>query len=60
MKGGSYGAMMMQKKIKDRLQRERNGRDPHQELKSYLESPLEDVTDQIKWWGVSLFCKDSS
>ena len=42
--------MMMQK---NHLQRERNGWDPRQELRSYLESPLEDVTDLMKWWGVS-------
>ena len=52
MKGGGYGAMM-QKRIKNCLEWEENGQDPCQELKNYLDSLLEDISDQIKWWGVS-------
>ena len=52
MKGGGYGAAMMQKRIKNRLEQEKNAQDPRQELKNYLDSPLEDTSDQIKWWGV--------
>jgi len=33
--------------------REKNAQDPRQELKNYLDSSLEDTSDQIKWWGVS-------
>ena len=50
---GGYGAAMMQKRIKNRLEREKNAQDPRQELKNYLDSSLEDTSDQIKWWGVS-------
>jgi hypothetical protein len=27
---------------------------PRQELVSYLSSPVEDVDDVVKWWGVSV------
>ena len=30
-----------------------NAQDPCQEFKNYLDSSLEDTSDQIKWWGVS-------
>ena len=40
MKGGGYGAAMMQKRIKNCLEREKNAQDPHQELKNYLEPVL--------------------
>ena len=45
MKGGGYGAAMMQKRIKNHLKQEKNAQDPHQELKNYLDSPLEDTSD---------------
>ena len=51
--GGGYGAAMMQKGIKNCLEWEKNAQDPRQELKNYLDSSLEDTSDQIKWWGVS-------
>jgi len=44
---------MMQKRIKSHLDQEKNAQDPRQELKNYLDSSLEDTSDQIKWWGVS-------
>lgn len=53
VKEGGYGSTMMCKVIKARMDREQCGRDPHQELKHYLESPLETVDDLVKWWGVS-------
>ena len=53
MKGGGYGAAMMQKRIKNRLEWEKNAQDPCQELKNYQDSSLEDTSDRIKWWGVS-------
>ena len=28
---------------------------PRQELLDYIESPLEDVQDPVRWWGVSVF-----
>ena len=53
MKGGGYGAAMMQKRINNCLEWEKNAQVPHQELKNYLDISLEDTSDQIKWWGVS-------
>ena len=39
---------MMQKRIKSHLDWEKNAQDPCQELKNYLDSSLEDTSDQIK------------
>ena len=44
---------MMYKKVRNRLERERSAKEPHQELIKYLESDLQETSDQIKWWGVS-------
>jgi hypothetical protein len=29
------------------------GSEPHNELKQYIKSPLEDVDNVVTWWGVS-------
>ncbi|KAF8834354.1 hypothetical protein BDN67DRAFT_985378, partial [Paxillus ammoniavirescens] len=51
VKGGGYGDAMMCKAVNVRREREKCGRNPHQELQDYLDSPLEDVVDRVKWWG---------
>jgi hypothetical protein len=54
VKGGGYGDAMMRKAVNARREREKRGRNPHQELQDYLDSPLEDVVDRVKWWNVSI------
>lgn len=43
----------MRSAVQSRHDAERTSSNPHDELKRYMESPLEDVADVIGWWGVS-------
>ena len=54
MRGG-YGDAMMHKIIQARKEREKQDQNSHQELITYLEGPLEEVVDRVKWWGVSTY-----
>lgn len=51
---GSYRHSWMCDAIKSCVARNAVGHSPHQELKDYLEAPLEDVDDVVAWWGVSV------
>ena len=43
--------------VRGRVDSERAGRNPRQELLDYLSSPLDpSVEDPILWWGVSAVC----
>ena len=44
----------MQAAVMARQAAERVARSPWQELQSYLDAPLEAVTNIVEWWGVSL------
>lgn len=52
--GGSYGYSWMRATVRSRKDAERAKTNPREELRMYLESPLEDVQDVVLWWGVSL------
>lgn len=43
----------MHSAILSRQSSERTIDNPHQELNMYLMSPLEEVGDVVRWWGVS-------
>lgn len=45
---------MMCKIVQAHREKEKHGQNTHQELKNYLENPLEEVVDRVKWWGVSI------
>ena len=46
---------MMHKIVQACREKEKHGQNAHQELKNYLKSPLEEVVDRVKWWGVSIY-----
>ncbi|KAF5380029.1 hypothetical protein D9615_006171 [Tricholomella constricta] len=48
---GQYGYSWMQNAVRARVQAERVMSSPRDELKHYLESPLEKVDDVIQYWG---------
>ena len=43
----------MRAAVRFRHDAKREGSEPHDELKRYIESPLEDVDNVVAWWGVS-------
>jgi hypothetical protein len=43
----------MRAAVQFRHDAERTSSEPRDELKRYMESPLEDVGNVIAWWGVS-------
>ena len=55
MKSGGYGDAMMCKIVQAHREKEKHGQNAHQELKNYLKSPLEEVVDRVKWWGISIY-----
>jgi hypothetical protein len=48
-----YGTSWMQKTLLTRRARDRSTGNPREELRMYLESPLEAVENVVAWWGVS-------
>jgi hypothetical protein len=52
-RNSQYGHSWMRSAVQSRHDAERTSSNPHDELKRYMESPLEDVADVIGWWGVS-------
>jgi hypothetical protein len=49
-----YGSNFIKSTLKKSLApQETTVQDSRKELNDYLDSPLEDVDDPIKWWGVS-------
>jgi len=52
---GQYGSSWMRAAVQFRHDAERSVSEPHDELKRYIESPLEDVDSEnvVAWWGVS-------
>ena len=49
-----YGSTFIKSTLKKSLApQETSVQDPRKELCEYLDSPLDDVDDPIKWWGVS-------
>ena len=49
-----YGSTFIKSTLKKSLApQETMIQDPRKELSDYFDSPLEDVDDPIKWWGVS-------
>jgi hypothetical protein len=48
-----YGTNWMRQTLQARQARDRMLKNPREELRSYLESPLECVDNVIAWWGVS-------
>ena len=46
---------MMRKIVQACREKEKHGQNAHQESKNYLESPLEEVVDRVKQWGVSIY-----
>jgi len=50
-----YGTNWMRKTLQARQARERMSTNPREELRLYLESPLEDADNIVACWGVSLF-----
>ncbi|KAF7372005.1 Zinc finger BED domain-containing protein RICESLEEPER 2 [Mycena venus] len=46
-----YGHSWMKAKILARKQQDASVNDPRQELKAYLNTPLEEVDDVVAWWG---------
>jgi hypothetical protein len=45
----------MRASVRSRQEAERVGLGPRDELKRYLDSPLEEVNDVVGWWGVRRF-----
>ena len=52
---GQYGYSWMCASVRSCQEAERVGSGPRDELKRYLDSPLEEVNDVVAWWGVSIF-----
>jgi hypothetical protein len=52
---GQYGYSWMRASVRSRQEAERVGSGPRDELKRYLDSPLEEVNGVVAWWGVSRF-----
>lgn len=52
---GQYGYSWMRASVRSRQEAERVSSGPRDELKRYLDSPLEEVNDVVAWWGVSSF-----
>ena len=50
---GQYGSSWMRAAVRFRHDAERSVSEPCDELKQYIESPLEDVENVVTWWGVS-------
>lgn len=50
---GQYGSSWMQAAVRFCHDAERLVSEPHDKLKRYVESPLEDVENVVTWWGVS-------
>jgi hypothetical protein len=49
-----YGSTFIKSTLEKSLgPQETTIQDPQKELCDYLDSPLEDVDDPVKWWGVS-------
>jgi hypothetical protein len=48
-----YGSTWMRATVKARQDADRAKTGPHEELKIYLNSPLEHVENVVVWWGVS-------
>ena len=51
-RSSQYGHSWMRSAVQSCHNAERTSSRPHDELKWYMESPLEDVADVIVWWGV--------
>jgi hypothetical protein len=49
-----YGQSWMRATVQARKASDRATASPREELRLYLESPLEFVDDVVKWWGVRL------
>jgi hypothetical protein len=47
-----YGSTFIKSTLQKSLAPQETNQDPQKELCDYLDSPLEDVDDPIKWWGV--------
>jgi hypothetical protein len=45
----------MRASVRSRQEAERVSSGPRDELKRYLESPLEEVNNVVAWWGVSTY-----
>ena len=48
-----YGSTFIKSILQKSLAPQETTHDFRKELNDYLNSPLEDVVDPIKWWGVS-------
>jgi len=48
-----YGHSWMRTTVQARKAQDWAATNPHEELKQYLDSPLEVVDDVVSWWGVS-------
>jgi len=45
----------MRASVRSRQEAERVSLGPRDEVKRYLDSPLEEVNEVVAWWGVSSF-----
>lgn len=46
--------LFIQAAVREQVESEQVGRNPHQELLDYINSPLEiGIEDPVQWWGVS-------
>ena len=50
---GQYGHSWMRAVVQSRHDAEHTSSEPRDELKRYINSPLEDVVNVVAWWGVS-------
>jgi hypothetical protein len=50
-----YGFSFMQAAVMARQAADRAGTSAREELRMYLDAPLEQVDDVVAWWGVCLF-----
>jgi 2-polyprenyl-6-methoxyphenol hydroxylase-like FAD-dependent oxidoreductase len=50
---GQYGHSWMRAAVRFHHDAEHTSSEPHEELKRYIDSPLEDVANVVAWWGVS-------
>jgi hypothetical protein len=48
-----YGQSWMRATVQAHKAQDRASSNPHEELRLYLEAPLELVDDVVAWWGVS-------
>ena len=51
----SYTSAWIQASIRSQVEDQQAASDPQKELHDYLESPLEETSNPVRWWGLSSY-----